>query len=80
MESGVLVPAPDAEVPMETVVPLGEKLLERAKRVTAIEEKDEVSREALTALIERKAARRMIDLAGSEPDLVAPPRRRSNPA
>jgi Arc/MetJ family transcription regulator len=64
----------------QTVVTLDEKLLERAKRVTGIEGKDEVLREALTALIEREAARRVIDLAGSEPDLVAPPRRRSNPA
>lgn len=61
---------------METLVRLDEKLLERAIRVTGIEEKDEVLREALTALIEREAARRVIDLAGSEPNLVAPPRRR----
>ena len=32
------------------------------------------------ALIEREAARRVIALAGSEPNLAAPPRRRSTPA
>ena len=51
-----------------------EKLLERAKRVSGIEEKDDLLREALTAPIEREAARRVIDLAGTEPDLAAPPR------
>jgi Arc/MetJ family transcription regulator len=62
---------------LETVVTLDEKLLERAIRITGIEQKDEVLREALTALIEREAARRVIALAGSEPNLMAPPRRRS---
>jgi Arc/MetJ family transcription regulator len=65
---------------METTVTLDEKLLERAIRISGIEEKDEVVREALKALIEREAARRVIELAGTEPNLEAPPRRRPDPA
>ncbi|CAN5808740.1 MAG: type II toxin-antitoxin system VapB family antitoxin [Thermomicrobiales bacterium] len=65
---------------METIVDLDEKLLERAIRISGIEKKDEVLREALTALIDREAARRVIELAGTEPNLMVPPRKRPNPA
>ena len=37
-------------------------------------------REALRALIERESARRLAQLGGSEPELEAVPRRRSDPA
>lgn len=54
--------------------------MEKARRYTGIEEKSAIVREALKALIEREASRRLARLGGSEPDLSAPPRRRSGPA
>ena len=64
---------------METLVHVDEELLERAILVTGIDNKDDVLREALTALIQRGASRRAIDLAGTEPNVEAPPRRRPDP-
>lgn len=63
---------------METVVRVDEDLLDQARRATGIDERDEVVREALTMLIQREAARRLIDRAGTEPDVEAPVRRRQS--
>lgn len=65
---------------MTTTVTVDDDLLERAIVVSGIAKKDDVLREALTALIHREAMRRAIELAGTEPDLEAPPRRRPDPA
>ena len=46
---------------------------------TGICEKSALVREALKALVEREAARRLAGLAGSEPDLKPIPRRRPKP-
>jgi Arc/MetJ family transcription regulator len=59
-----------------TVV-LDDELIEKAMSYTGLREKSVLVREALVALIEREAARRLAGLGGSEPDLVAIPRRRS---
>ncbi len=59
---------------MRTTLALDDELFEKAQAYTGLREKSAVVREALRALIEREIARR---LAGSEPDLAAPPRRRS---
>ena len=61
---------------MRTTVVLDDHLLEEARRLSRIEERTQLLREALRALIERESARRLAMLGGSEPDLVAPPRRR----
>lgn len=62
---------------MRTTIVLDDDLLARAESYTGLREKSAIVREALKALIEREAARRLALLGGSEPDLVAPPRRRS---
>jgi Arc/MetJ family transcription regulator len=59
-----------------TVV-LDDELVEKAMSYTGLRKKSVLIREALTALVEREAARRLARLGGSEPDLVAVPRRRS---
>jgi Arc/MetJ family transcription regulator len=51
------------------------RLLAKAQAYTGLSEKSTLVREALKALIEREAARRLARLGGSEPDLNAPPRR-----
>ena len=64
---------------MRTTLALDDELLEKAQAYTDLREKSALVREALRALIERESARRLARLGGSEPDLVAAPRRRPNP-
>jgi Arc/MetJ family transcription regulator len=61
---------------MRTTLTLDDELLEKAAAYTGLHEKSALIREALKALIERESARRLARLGGSEPDLMAPPRRR----
>ena len=61
---------------MRTTLALDDELMARAQAYTGLTEKSAVVREALKALVEREAARRLARLGGTEPDLVAPPRRR----
>lgn len=63
---------------MRTTLALDDELLAKAQAYTGVKEKSALVREALRALVEREAARRLARLGGSEPDLRAPPRRRSN--
>jgi Arc/MetJ family transcription regulator len=62
---------------MRTTVALDDELIAKAQDFTGLKEKSSLIREALKALIERESARRLALLGGSEPDLTAPPRRRS---
>lgn len=64
---------------MRTTVNLDDDLVAKAAELTGIEEKPALLREALKALIAREAARRLALLAGKEPGLKAPPRRRFPP-
>jgi Arc/MetJ family transcription regulator len=61
---------------MRTTLALDDKLLEKAELYTGIHEKSALVREALKALVEREAARRLARLGGSEPDLKKILRRR----
>ena len=63
---------------MRTTMNLDDELIEEAQRLTGITERTAVVHEGLKALIERESARRLARLAGSEPELEAPPRRRSS--
>jgi Arc/MetJ family transcription regulator len=62
---------------MRMTVVLDDELVETAMSYTGLREKSVLIREAFKALVEREAARRLARLGGSEPDLVAVPRRRS---
>ncbi len=64
---------------MRTTISLDDELLAKAQAYTGLKEKSALIHAALTALIEREAARRLALLGGSQPDLVAPPRRRQDP-
>lgn len=61
---------------MRTTIALDDELLAKAQSYTGIHEKSELVRQALRALVEREAARRLAQLGGSEPDLKPVPRRR----
>jgi Arc/MetJ family transcription regulator len=62
---------------MRTTMALDDELVAEAQDLTGLKEKTSLIREALKALIERESARRLARLGGTEPDLKAPPRRRS---
>jgi Arc/MetJ family transcription regulator len=61
---------------MRTTLTLDDDLLADAEELTGLKEKSALVREALKALVEREAARRLALLGGSSPDFVAAPRRR----
>ena len=61
---------------MRTTLALDDELVAKAEAYTGIRERSALVREALRALIEREATRRLARLGGSEPDLAAIPRRR----
>lgn len=60
---------------MRTTLALDDDLLAEAQRLTGTQEKSTLVRDALRALIERESARRLARLGGTEPELVAAPRR-----
>ena len=62
---------------MRTTVKLDDALLDRAQKLSGVEERSALLREALEALIQRESARRLARLGGSEPALRVPRRRRS---
>ena len=64
---------------MRTTLALDDELLAQAQFYTGIREKSALVREALKALVEREAARRLARLGGSERDLKPIPRRRPKP-
>lgn len=61
---------------MRTTIAIDDALLARAEQLTDLHKRSALVREALKALIEREAARRLPRLGGSEPKLRAIPRRR----
>lgn len=52
------------------------ELLERARRLSGIEDRDVLLDAALTAFVHREASRRLAELGGSMPDFEAPARER----
>ena len=64
---------------MRTTLNIDDALLEKAAKLTGVEEKTSLVRLGLEALISKEAARRLAQLGGSEKQLRLPPRRRSIP-
>ncbi|MDO9057685.1 MAG: type II toxin-antitoxin system VapB family antitoxin [Bradyrhizobium sp.] len=62
---------------MRTTIAIDDDLLAKAQEYTGLTEKSALVREALKALVEREAARRLVRLGGTEPQLRPVPRRRS---
>jgi metal-responsive CopG/Arc/MetJ family transcriptional regulator len=61
---------------MRTTVNLDDALLSKAEALSGLQERSQLLREALNALIQRESARRLAKLGGSEPQLRDIPRRR----
>lgn len=64
---------------MRTTINLDDQLLAKARRYTGIESSTALVHEALTALVQREAARRLALLGGTQPDIADIPRRRTVP-
>lgn len=63
---------------MRTTVNLDEQLIERAQRVTGLQERTALIHEGLRALIARESARRLARLGGTDPRAKVPAKRRSS--
>jgi hypothetical protein len=61
---------------MRTTLIIDEKLVERARELTGIQEKTSLVREGLEALIARESGKRLAALGGTQPKLRRIPRRR----
>lgn len=64
------------EKSIRSTVTIDSGLLEQAQEMTGSKGTSPVIHEALTALVQREAARRLARLGGSDPKAKAPPRRR----
>jgi Arc/MetJ family transcription regulator len=65
---------------MRTTITIDDDLLAKAEEYTGIRERSTLIRMALTALVQREAARRLARLGGSDPAAHYIPRRRPEPA
>ena len=61
---------------MRTTVTLDDELVAKAQEITGTTEKSALINEALRAIVQRDAARRLAALGGTMPDLEVPDRRR----
>ncbi|MBI3461623.1 MAG: type II toxin-antitoxin system VapB family antitoxin [Planctomycetes bacterium] len=65
---------------MRTTLNIDDSLVDRAARLTGVQEKTSLVRLGLQALIARESARRLAELGGSEPKLRPSRRRRGRKA
>ncbi len=65
---------------MRTTLALDDELVAKAQAFTGLTEKSSLIREALKALIARESALRLVRLGGTEPEILAAPRRRPEQA
>jgi Arc/MetJ family transcription regulator len=63
---------------MRTTISLDDDLIAKAQAYTGLEEKTALVREALNALIQREAAKRLANLGGSQLGIKGAPRRRQD--
>ena len=63
---------------MRTTIALDDDLIAKAQAYTGVEEKTALVREALKALIQREAAKRLANLGGSQPGIKGAPRSRQD--
>ena len=64
-------------MPVRTTLNIDDQLMKRATQLTGVHEKTQLVRLGLEALISREAAKRLIKLGGSDPQVKAIRRRRS---
>jgi hypothetical protein len=62
---------------LRTTLIIDDSLLERARQLTGIQERTDLVRAGLEALIAREASKRLAALGGTQPKISDIPRRRS---
>ncbi len=62
---------------MRTTLTLDDQLLEEAQKLSGMMERPKLIHEALCVFVAREKTRRLMALAGTEPELKSIPRRRS---
>ncbi len=62
---------------MRTTLIVDDELIEKARKLTGVQEKTSLVRAGLEALIAREAAKRLAELGGTEPGLRPARRRRT---
>ena len=65
---------------MRTTINIDDELLAKAVKLMGPMDRTTLLSESLKALIERESAKRLARMGGTEPELKAPPRRRSERA
>jgi Arc/MetJ family transcription regulator len=65
------------EIPLRSTLALDDDLIRAAQEYTGVMEKSALMREALKALIEREASRRLAELGGASPGMASIRRRRA---
>lgn len=65
---------------MRTTVNIDDELLAKATKLAGPMDRTAILSEALRALIERESAKRLAQLGGTQPNLLAAPRRRQRSA
>ena len=60
---------------MRTTISLDDELMAKAQALTGLKKKSSLVRETPKVLIARESGRRLASLGGSEPELIATPRR-----
>jgi Arc/MetJ family transcription regulator len=61
---------------MKATIAIDDELFAKAQEYTGLQQKSALVREALKALVEHEASRRLARIGGTQPDAKAPPRRR----
>jgi Arc/MetJ family transcription regulator len=65
--------------PMRTTLTLDDDLLQKAQRISGVNERGPLIHEALLALVQRESARRLAALGASDPELTDIHRRQPSP-
>ncbi|MGV6876519.1 type II toxin-antitoxin system VapB family antitoxin [Pseudochelatococcus sp. B33] len=62
---------------MRSTINIDDRLIEKARSLTGVQETNAIVRKALETLVRVEAGKRLIALGGTMPDAEAAPRRRS---
>jgi Arc/MetJ family transcription regulator len=62
---------------MRTTLTLDDQLLAQAQKISGLTERTQLLREALLALVQRESAHRLVQLGGTEPQLMPVARQQS---
>jgi Arc/MetJ family transcription regulator len=74
-----IIDAKEHLITMRTTLTLDDDLLQKAQKISGVNERGPLIHEALLALVQRESARRLAALGASDPELTDIPRRQPTP-